>query len=113
MGVHDLLRDPQSQTAAISLGGKVRLENPVLILGRDSIAIVDELDGHVGLARRRTHNHMPSFGCSLQGIDDQIDERLGQLIGVGFNPWQRVTKLHGQIDAPALRPVVATTHRYG
>ena len=53
--------------------------------------------------RRRTHNHVPSFGSGLQGIDDQIDERLGQLIGVGFNFWQRVTKLHDQIDAPFFR----------
>lgn len=99
VGEDDLLSDPESEAAALGFGGKVRFKNARLVFGRNSRAIVGDFNGLVQPGKRtRAQPDMTMRWGGLQRIDDQVDERLAELDGVGGDFGQSLAEFQLQQD---------------
>ncbi len=98
----DGVRDRQSEAGAFILGRKERRKDALMIVRRNARAIIidDECDGGiVGVASwLHAQGHVGAGG--LDGVTDQIEQHLPDLMPITEQGCQFTVRLHGQGNGP-------------
>ena len=93
MGDDDLLGDPQSKAMAFSLGSKERIKDGSEFLLRDSGTSVQNRDGQGVADNFGGYFDLTVTLDSLNGIDYQVHQGLGEPDVVGLDLWKVVIYL--------------------
>ena len=83
---HNLARKAEADAGAIGFGGEKGYEYLRLTLATDRCAVVDDVDAH-GVGWRDGAYDVDSCGFSLDGITDEVDEYLRDLIFIGIEQY--------------------------
>ena len=89
LGDH-LVSDRQSESRAGFLGGEERVEDPVQVFRVDAGALVLDGDDHPAIMLVNRYFNLTAARHRLDGVDDQVQQHLLELFGVGFQQRRRM-----------------------
>src|SRR4029079_5110971 len=95
----DLAHDRQTEARAAGLGGEKRIEQPDDVRLGDSAPGVDHFDDDSIDRGPRCDSQLPASRGGIDGIDDQVDEYLLELLPIPQNGWQWIAALPREGDA--------------